>query len=387
MSQKRNGSTRISDVIVVGAGVIGLSVARELLGHGLRVTVLERNRPGRGASWAAAGMLSPLGEALEPGPFLRFALASLAAYPRFTAELEEETGVELELRRCAKLRVALSGPEAERLRRRHLWAEEQGHRTQWLDPGEVRDLEPALASSLGALYLEEDLRIDNRRLAEALVEAVRLRGGDLREGVSVAELEIEGGRTQGVRMVDGSVHRAGKVLLAAGAWCGRVRGLPSPLPVRPVRGQMVALRPATLPSARVLESEEGYLVPRDDGRVLVGATEEEEGFDASLTAGGVHRILSAAMRLVPDLGSAALDELWTGFRPGTPDGLPILGAVPGAEGLFVATGHFRNGILLTPATARGVAALMREEGADELPPEFAPDRFEGAGGPLSGAGG
>ncbi len=377
MSRTRNqpDPTPSPDLLVIGAGVIGLAIARELLAAGRRVTLLERSEPGRAASWAAAGMLSPLGEALEPGPFLRFALEGLEAYPAFAAELEDETGIEVELRHSGKLRVALSHPEAERLRARHAWAVEHGHRTAWLEPDSLAELEPGLTGALGALRLDEDLRIDNRQLARALAASVEARGGRLHRHTEVEEILHAGGRVHGVRLAGGERLECPRVLLAAGAWCGRLSGRPDAVPVRPVRGQMLALRPEPLPSPRVLESEEVYLVPRDDGRLLVGATEEEAGFDPSLTAVGVQRILAGAIRLVPALAGAPIDELWTGFRPGTPDGFPILGADPEIEGLYLATGHFRNGILLTPATARAMATLLEEGRADSLPPEFAPTRF------------
>lgn len=372
MTERRNGA----DLVVVGGGVIGLSVAREARARGMQVTVVERGRPGREASWAAAGMLSPLGEALEPGPFLRFGLESLEAYPDFAAELEEETGIPVEHRRCGKLRVALSEPEKERLLGRHRWAVEQGFSARWLAPEAIRTSEPALCTPVrGGLLLDEDHRVDGRALMEALIRSVRQRQTRLLEGSEVRAVEAAKGRARGIVLKSGIRIEADAVLVAAGAWSGRLEGLPTPLPVRPVRGQMLCLRPQTLPSARVLESEEGYLVPRDDGRLLVGATVEEAGFERGVTAGGVRSLLDAALRLVPGLASAPVSESWAGFRPGTPDGLPILGEHPEVEGLFVATGHFRNGILLAPATARTMGALVAGDPDASPPSEFGVHRF------------
>jgi glycine oxidase len=383
MTPDRNGG---ADLVVVGGGVIGLAVARDAAARGMSVVVLERGRCGREASWAAAGMLSPLGEAVEPGPFLRLALQSVRAWPGFAAELEEGTGIPLEYREGGKLRLALTDEEERRLRGRHEWARREGFAAEWLDPQRVRELEPEIApETRGALRLDEDYRVDARALATALASDARARGVQVREGTSARSIEVRGGgaregregarRVTGVRLDGGERMHAPAVLLAAGAWCGEIGGLPRALPVRPVRGQMLALRPAAPPRRRVIESERVYLVPRDDGRLLVGATVEEVGFRGGTTAEGVRGLLTAAIDLVPGLADAPLVDLWSGFRPGTPDGMPILGEHPGLEGLYLATGHFRNGILLTPATGRLLGALVAGEAQETPPREFLPDRF------------
>jgi glycine oxidase len=371
-----------SELTIVGGGVVGLSIALEARRLGLSVQLLERGRCGRESSWAAAGMLSPLGEALEPGPFLQFGVQSLRAYPDFVEELEAATGLSLEHRRCGKLRVALSEDEEERLRGRFEWARQQGFTAQWLGPEAVRDAEPALSAPVrGGLLLEEDFRLDNRALGDALAEACRRAGVDVLEGTEVAGVEVDRGRCIGVRLADGSRAESDAVLVAAGAWSGQIGGIPDPPPVRPVRGQMLALKPASQPSRRVLESEEVYLVPRDDGRLLVGATAEDRGFRRGLSADGIHGVLDACLRLVPTLSPAPIVEFWSGFRPGTPDGLPILGEHPGVERLYLASGHFRNGILLAPATARAMGALIAGTDEPGPPPEFHPGRFHGDGAP------
>lgn len=371
MTTNRNGA----EVIVVGGGAIGLAIAREVQSRGRSVLVLESGRSGSGASWAAAGMLSPLGEALDPGPFLSFGLESLALWPALARELEEESGVPVELRRCGKLRVALTEPERSRLERRLEWAREQGVPARWMSPEDVTqavsDLGPPV---LGGLLLEDDFRIDNRALTQALLASARARGVDVREMVRVRGLQIEAGRCAGVQLEDGTTLESECVVLAAGAWSGRIRGLPVSVPVRPVRGEMVALRPDGPSPSVILESESVYLVPRDDGRLLAGATEEEVGFEPGPSAAGVRSVLDAAIRLVPSLARARITETWSGFRPGSPDGMPLLGRYPGVDHVFLATGHYRNGILLTPATARSLADLIHGMEPGLLPPEFKPGR-------------
>ncbi len=367
--------SRRPELVIVGGGVVGLAIAREARRVGMEVVVLEKGRVGREASWAAAGMLSPLGEALEPGPFLEFGLQSLRLWGPFASALEEETGMELEFQRCGKLRLAFSQAEESRLRNRLRWAEAREVPADWLDGAQVRELEPGVGpDARGGLLLEEDYRVDNRVLGEALAQGARSAGVEIREGEAVTGLRVRNDRAEGVRLDDGSWVEARRVVVAAGAWSGSLDGLPSPLPVHPARGQMVALKPAALPSTRVLEWEEGYLVPRNDGRLLAGATEERVGYDRAITAGGIHDVLASAVRLVPELAGAPVVELWSGLRPATPDGLPIMGAHPEMENLYLATGHFRNGILLTPTTGRAMGRLLSGEGPSSIPAAFAPDR-------------
>lgn len=371
MPRNRNGA----EVIVVGGGAIGLAIAREVRARGRTVLVLESGRAGSGASWAAAGMLSPLGEALDPGPFLSFGLESLALWPSLAQDLEEESGVAVELRRSGKLRVAFTEPERLRLHRRLEWAREQGVPAQWMEPAEVTRAVTGIGpSALGGLLLEDDYRVDNRALSQALLASARKKGAEIREMERVRGVQIDAGRCTGLYLEDGTTLEAGCVVLAAGAWSGRIQGLPVAVPVRPVRGEMVALRPAETPPSLILESESAYLVPRDDGRLLAGATEDEVGFEPGPSASGVHSVLTAAIELMPSLAEARITETWSGFRPGSPDGMPILGAYPEVDDLFLATGHYRNGILLTPATAQSLADLIDGVEPGLLPPEFNPGR-------------
>lgn len=369
---------------------MGCSVAREAALDGAEVLVLEAGSaetaeggpaatPGA-ASGAAGGMLSPLGEAPEPGPFLRLATRSLEMYPAFVSSLEEETGVPIELRRAGKLLLALDEAQEERLRRRMGWQAAKGHDVEWIAPHEVRDMEPAASAEVrGALHLRGEGSVDNRRLLEALQAAVEAAGGRLRSGASVEEILHERGRTTGVRLVGGERVAAERVVIAAGAWSARLGGLPRKLPVRPVRGQMVAVA-ADDRIRRTVSSGEVYLVPRGEGTSLpgvwIGATQEEAGFEAVTTASGVRELLDGAVRAVPSLGEAPLVGRWAGLRPGTPDDRPVIGPDPEVEGLLYATGHFRNGILLAPLTGAIVGALCLDRAPGlELEP-FAPDRFE-----------
>jgi len=363
------------ELVVVGGGVVGLGAAREAARRGVEVTLVEKGHPAREASWAAAGMLSPFSEAVEEGPFLDFGLASLKLWPDWVRALEAETDRSVPYRESGKVRVALSSGEEKRLRARIPWAQGRGLAVHWLDREGIREHEPRVSEGArGGLLVERDFHVDNRRLGEALEEGARQAGVEIRAGTAAREIHSRKGRVVGVGLEDGTSISTPRVLVAAGAWSAGIVGLPRPLPVRPIRGQMLALAPTSLPSSRLLESEEVYLVPRDDGRLLVGATVEEVGFQPGVTGEGVRALLDGAIRLVPGLGKAPLVELWSGFRPGSEDGNPILGPDPDLEGLFLATGHFRNGILLAPLTALILGALMAGEPAPPIPSPFLPGR-------------
>jgi glycine oxidase len=363
------------DVIVIGGGVIGCSVARTLVRLGARVSVVERSRPGRGATWAAGGMLSPVAEATRPGPFLELALRSFAAFPAFAAALREESGIDPELRTDGKLRVALNEPEAARLAETHAWHATEHLDVRWLNGAEARELEPQLAESVvAALDIRPDHQVNNRALANALSISVQRSGVRFVPGVTATRILAEAGGVIGVELADGELLRADAVVVAAGAWAAHIDGLPQPLPIRPVFGEIVALQPAWQ-LRRVVASESCYLIPRNSGELLVGATMAEAGFRDAPTAAGVLQLLNEAVRVLPELGDATLLEAWCGLRPGTPDGLPILGPDPDLSGLHYATGHFRNGILLAPVTAELVAALVAGREADIDPLPFSISRF------------
>lgn len=381
VSGARKGTERgAADLAVVGGGVIGCAVARAAAREGLSTIVFERGRIGREATWAAGGMLSPLGESHEPdAPLLELGVESLRLYPEFVGAVEEESGRNVDFVRWGKLEVAPDAAAETRLRERTAWQRERGHRVRWLDPDAVREREPVLEGPvLGGALLEDEAAVDNRLLAGAVADAAEAAGVELRPRTVVRGIALGDAAVEGVELEDGRVRAARRIVVAAGAWSGRLEGLPRPLPVRPVRGQMLALRtePGTLGS--VVDDTRVYLIPRSDGRIVVGSTMEEAGFEVRTTAGEVKGLLDAALRVAPGLADAAVDGAWAGLRPGTPDDLPILGPDPAVDGLFYATGHFRNGILLAPVTAAALAPLLagRDPSPVSLEP-FRPDRFAG----------
>jgi len=372
------------DALIVGAGVIGLACAWRASQAGLRVRVLERDVPGAGASGVAAGMLAPVGEATwgEEG-LLRLALRSHRAWPGFASELAEACGHDIDYLERGALHVALDADEAAELRRRFELMGELGLEAEWLRPGEARDAEPELTPRLaGAVSAPHETAADPRALVNALRVAAERAGAEIIEGAEVVEALIDGISISGVRGSDGRDHLAHRVVLAAGAWSGEAGWLPVEArpPVRPVKGEILTLRArrGATTIERVVVSERVYLVPRADGRLVVGATVEERGFDTAVTAGGVLELLREAYRAVPEVAELELVETVAGLRPGTPDNAPLIG--PGAlDGLILATGHYRNGILLAPLTADAVAAILADE---ELPSELTvadPGRFAESG--------
>jgi glycine oxidase len=390
---------RSFDAIFVGGGVIGLSCAWRAARRGARVAVLERAEPPAGATRVAAGMLAPVGELAFGEPeLLELTLASAQLYPGFVAELEATTGVATGYTHQGALHIALDRDEAGELRRIHDLQRSLGLEAEWLPPRRCRDLEPGLTPSFnGGVHAPGEATVDPRALTRALLAALGSERADagagiearstadvvgatteeqteaeVRAGAEVVDGIFAGERLVGVRTADGEELRADAVVLAAGAWSGRAEWLPEHArpPVRPVKGQIVELRSrdGAAPCERIVASERVYLVPRPDGRLIVGATSEEQGFDTAVTAGGVHELLREAYRLLPDVAEMELVDSMAGLRPGTPDNLPLIG--PGAiEGLVLATGHYRNGILLAPLTADAIVAVLA---GDQLPEAVAP---------------
>jgi glycine oxidase len=367
------------DVAVVGAGVIGLAVGWRAAQRGLRVIVLEREgHAGAGTSAIGAGMLAPVSEAVATEqPLMRLGLASVRRYPEFVAELAELTGMNTGYLRCGTLLAARDGDEAEWLAREIALRESLGLDVHRRRASEARRLEPALAPTLRlALEIPEDHAIDPRKLTAALAQGLTRIGGELRLNAAVSEIDTTHDRVAGVRLTDGERINAEQVVIAAGPWASEsIQGVPDEarVPIHPVKGQILRLHDPSGPGllTRVLRMTGGYVVPRGDGRYVLGATMEERGFDTTVTAGAVFELLRDAFELVPSVTELVIDELSAGLRPATPDNLPALG--PGAvPGLHWATGHFRHGILLTPITAEiVVSGLMGEP----TPDEFAPGRF------------
>lgn len=365
MTEKRN-----RDAIIVGGGIIGLSCAWRAARAGASVVVLERATPPAGATRVAAGMLAPIGELTFGEPdLLAMTLASRELYDDFVAELESATGISTGFRHQGALHVALDRDEAAELRRVHELQRSLGLNAQWLPPRRCRELEPGLSPSCnGGVYAEGEASVDPRQLTAVLLAALAAEGIELRTEVEVTEALFEGERLVGVRTAAAEELRAGAVVLAAGAWSGRAEWLPEHArpPVRPVKGQVVELRAidGVTPCERIIGGERVYLVPRVDGRLIAGATVEEQGFDTTVTAGAVHEILREAYRMLPQVAELELIEASVGLRPGTPDNLPLIGH--GAlDGLILACGHYRNGILMAPLTADAVASLL----AGREPPE------------------
>jgi glycine oxidase len=368
------------DVAVVGAGVIGLSIAWRLALRGLATAVFERATAGAGASLAATGMLAAAAEH-EPGchDLLALALDSQRQWPRFRAALEAQSGGDIDFRDSGTLVVALGRDEVERLRFRYELHKRCGLPTRFIGGPEVRALEPALRPSVAAgLYCADDHQVDPRLVMAALRAAYIAAGGRLYEHCPVTAVELEGGGVAGLATAtDGC--RARTVVLTAGAWTGDLLPPGLTVPVRPLKGQALAVRTTgdTGTLAHIVWTEQIHMAPKGDGRLIVGATVEERGFDDAVTAGGLFALLEGARRAFPATEEMAIEAVWTGFRPSSIDDAPILGPTS-IRGLVLATGHHRNGYLLAPATAFAIEALITEGALPVLARPFELDRFDSA---------
>ncbi|MDR3707983.1 MAG: glycine oxidase ThiO [Capsulimonadaceae bacterium] len=364
------------DVIVVGGGIVGLSTAWRLSQTGLSVAVVEKSRPGSEASSAAAGMLAPYAEATNRGPFSELGRASLERYAGFVDELKRETTLDPELIRTGLLRVA-EGVEGEAtLRETYAAMLEMGSRAEWIGDKALHEVEPALSPDVtAAIYSPTEWQVDPRRLIQALAVAVAANGGAILERTEVTGFTLAGSRVTGVRTTTGEIL-CDRVLLAGGSWnAGLLALLGVEIGVRPVRGQIACVGPLyPMPLRHTVYSHNGYLVPRSNGRVLVGSTEDEAGFDSRPSAGGIAGILGRGVALAPMLSSAPVESVWAGLRPLSPDRMPVLGRVGQWPNAFVAAGHFRNGILLAPITSELMTTLITT-GQAPIDPAFSPARF------------
>ena len=366
-----------TDVIVVGGGVIGCAIADAIAARGIKTVLLESHRVAHAASAGAAGLLAPLVEAPGPGPFLDLALAGRALFRDEAAALRRDTGIDIGYRESGTLRVAESAERAAELRARVGWQRERGLDVRWLSAAEVEASEPALRNGVdGALLSADDHQVISARLANALAQRATARGAWILEGVGVEYLLSIGERaprkTIGVRTSAREEYRSRYVVLATGASrAAPYRGLP----VRPVKGQLVHLRPARPVIGHPIFADGVYLAPKADGRVVVGATEEDAGYDIVVSDEVTAELVGRACALVPALRDSVVDSAWAGLRPATPDRLPVIGLRSDTDGVIFATGHFRNGVLLSLITGRIVAALV----GGERPPvdiaAFSPDRF------------
>ncbi len=363
----------MTDVLVIGGGVIGLLAAWRLAQAGLSVELFERGQPGGESSAAALGLLSPQADPDSPPELLQLSLASLRLFPALKDELQDVSGVDIELRDGGMLATAADEEEAEALADELRVQQAAGGPVSLLSGLEARDMELALWEGVrAALHFTAARLVDNVRLCNALMLATARAGVRIRAGEMVTHLLSAGGRVQGVRAGEDEVG-APWVVLAAGCWSGSIEGLS--MPVRPAKGQAVALE-APLVVSRALHDSACLVVPRRDGRLLVGATVEEACFDKRSTASAVQELLSAAIRFLPALKEATVLSSWAGLRPRSADDLPILGPIPGREGLIAATGHFRNGILLAPITAEMVRDWVMSVRPRWQVAPFSPGRFD-----------
>jgi len=376
------------DVIIVGGGVVGCAAAYSLQSAGLSVTLYEREELASQASGAAAGMLAPICEAPDAGPFFQFGLHSLALFPELTARLRELSGIDPQYLPSGVLRVALTPAERDHLRQQVKRLPEHG--LEWLAPDAARAREASLTPELeGALWSPREGHVYSPLMTRAYALAAARLGARIEIGTPVLGLAREGGRVCGVQ-TPGGLQTAGHVVLCAGVWtrfCAEWLG--ERLPLEPIRGQILALDSPAPPFRPIVWGEGAYLVPKLDGSVIVGATEERAGFDRRTTAAGLASLLEAAPRLVPALAGCAFRRAWAGLRPDTPDHLPAIGPVPGVEGLTLAAGHYRNGVLLSPATGELVKAYVTGGALPPYASAFHPARLLGDAGvacEASGAG-
>jgi glycine oxidase len=370
--------TKGAGAVIVGGGVIGLSIARALALRGLRnVTVIERGEFGKEASWAAGGILAPQVEADRPDDFFELASASRDLYPAFARALQDETGIDVQLEQTGTLYVGFTEDDEHEMRRRFDWQTRAGLRIEWLSGEDSRQLEPNISPHLRcALRFPDDWQVENRRLTEALVKANQKLGVQLIANCEIRSVRIENQRVTGIESETTSTEAA-NVVIAAGAWTSEIETSEtnsSAVQIEPVRGQMLCFQIGPPLSRHVIYSSRGYLVPRRNGCLLAGSTSERVGFDKRVTEQGAVSIKSMAFEIAPGLESAAIVDSWAGFRPHAPDDLPVLGPAADIDGLFYATGHYRNGILLAPITAEIIAEAVTNRKSSLLE-SFSPNRF------------
>jgi glycine oxidase len=376
----KHQSNKSSDlpIAIIGGGVIGLSIAWQLARRGASVVLFERDTAGRAASWSAAGMLAPLSEVgFEEEDFLLLGQESLRRYPQFLDELAKDSAIDVSLDTQGTLLVGLDRDDAERLRRLFEFRVHLGLPVEWMSGGGAREIEPLISPRVSsAIWIPDDHQIDNRLLTDALKNAFEKCGGTLHENLPVRKISINNGRASDVHTDDHSFEAA-KIVIAAGCWSKQFNGIPKELlpPVRPVKGQIITLKADdTFAMSHVVRAPDAYLLPKADGRVILGASEEEMGFDTTITAGPVYKLLERGWETIPAIYDLAVDEIEAGLRPGSRDHDPIVGETPIA-GLYYATGHYRHGILLAPSTAYEMSRLLLDDKSSLLFAPFKPGRF------------
>jgi glycine oxidase len=362
------------EVVIAGGGLIGGAIALELALAGLRVAIFEQGDPGRESSWAGAGILSPAPENPATIPLVPLGKASMALYPHFVARVEEISGQDVGFRPKGTLEALFSRDAARELSTHVALHHGWGLKAEAISAEDARELEPALSSELEAAVLRPDeASVDNRSLTPAVLEAARKSGVEIFAHREVLGIWREKRRCSGLLLKNERVSAAWTII-AAGSFCANIAGVDTYAPVRPAKGQMISLRADRTKIVRVLWSDKIYLVPRNDGRILAGATVEYVGFDRNVTAGGLEKILAGTLELAPNLAHARVEETWAGLRPDSPDHLPIVGPTD-IDGLLIATGHFRSGILLTPITAQQVREWVTLQRVTVDWERFSPLRF------------
>jgi glycine oxidase len=366
------------DVVIVGGGIIGGSIAFELARRNLRVIVLDRQELMHEASWAAAGMLSPAPDCPAAIPLVPLARASLGLYPGFIDAVEESSEISTGYRTGGALDILFHGDAERELSTLVALHHGLGLACEPLPPEEAQEMEPALGRDARAVaFLPDEASVNPRSLNAALLDASSMAGAELRPGANVVSLMKDKKRRVGVETAEGETFSAGHIVIAAGCWTSQLSEVAPYAPTRPVRGQMVALRHAGIPLRRVLRSERGYIVPRDHEtpqNLVAGSTLENVGYEKAVTSGGLEEILGAVNELAPSLAGAEILDTWSGLRPGTPDQLPILGPTD-VEALVIATGHYRNGILLAPVTAKLITEWITGGRTTLNSEDFSPLRF------------
>ena len=368
------------EVLIIGGGVIGLSIARQLRRKGVeKITILERGQIGREASYAAAGMLAPHAETDQADDFFRLCHDSNKLYPDFAGQLLDETGVDIELDKSGTLYLAFSETDSKEIRQRFSWQRAAGLGVEHLSAEQARKIEPFVSPDVReALFFPNDWQVENRRLLRALQKYAVLNQIEIIENAEVKRLLITGGKIAGAQTAS-QTFTVQTIVLATGAWTSFIDADGFTLPkIKPLRGQMISYQTAKRLFRRVMYSPRGYLVPRLDGRILVGATVEDVGFDRATTAAGIEFLRENALEIAPSLVNLNVAEQWTGLRPFAADGLPIIGALPGVENLHIAAGHHRNGILLAPLTAELLAEAIVTRTESERLKMFSPRRFQTA---------
>lgn len=371
-----------ADVVVVGGGVIGLSVARALAHKGVgKVVIIERGQLGKEASFAAAGMLAPQAEANEADDFFKLCCRSRDLYPTFASELFAETGIDIELDQTGTLYCAFNEHDQQEIERRYDWQQQAGLLVEQLTAQEALQLEPNISPNLrAALKFPADIQVENRQLLLALIAANQKFGVKSYTDTKVDSLEVHRGRIAGINTSRGFLS-ARKVVIASGAWTSFVKteNATVQISIEPVRGQMVCYETEPAIARHVIYSPRGYVVPRRDGRLLAGSTTEEVGFMKEVTEAGLQLIRANAHEIAPALSKLAPVDSWAGLRPRAVDELPVLGRASETEGLFFATGHYRNGILLAPLTGELIAGLIADNVVTQELQTFTPDRFQTVG--------